>query len=261
VVRPRYVFLENVPGLLASGYFGTILGDLAESGYDCRWRILSATELGAPHLRKRVWIVAYSTELQFRQESRAGVDGVGRAGAGVVSREGTVLADAERDGPQGAVSAESREGTPGVRRRSTHESNEVADANRDGYIGKMREAGCGADEPQLGADVVGEGSGDGGSGPSCSEMADATGEGRDATRCAGEAVSESGSEQRSSGCGCGQPDGWWDVEPDVGRVADGVASRVDRLRALGNGQVPAVVAAAWRLLTADDGEYFSTEDL
>ncbi len=41
---------------------------------------------------------------------------------------------------------------------------------------------------------------------------------------------------------------WWEIEPDVGRVADGVASRVDRLKALGNGQVPAVVRAAWKLL-------------
>ena len=41
---------------------------------------------------------------------------------------------------------------------------------------------------------------------------------------------------------------WWESEPDVGRVAHGVAARVDRLRALGNGQVPAVVALAWKLL-------------
>ena len=44
---------------------------------------------------------------------------------------------------------------------------------------------------------------------------------------------------------------WWSVEPDVGRVANGVASRVDRLKAIGNGQVPVVVATAWRLLTND----------
>ena len=42
--------------------------------------------------------------------------------------------------------------------------------------------------------------------------------------------------------------GWWKSEPDVGRVANGVASRVDRLKALGNGQVPAVAALAWRIL-------------
>ena len=40
---------------------------------------------------------------------------------------------------------------------------------------------------------------------------------------------------------------WWKTEPDVGRVAHGVAHRVDRLRALGNGQVPAVVRAAWNM--------------
>ncbi len=59
-VRPRYAFLENVPGILSSGYFGTILRDLAESGYDCRWRVLSAAELGAPHKRDRLWICAYT---------------------------------------------------------------------------------------------------------------------------------------------------------------------------------------------------------
>jgi DNA (cytosine-5)-methyltransferase 1 len=42
---------------------------------------------------------------------------------------------------------------------------------------------------------------------------------------------------------------WWATEPDVGRVAHGVAAQVDRLRCLGNGQVPAVVPLAWNLLT------------
>ena len=41
----------------------------------------------------------------------------------------------------------------------------------------------------------------------------------------------------------------WPVEPDVGRVAHGVAARVDRLKAIGNGQVPAVVRLAWSTLT------------
>ena len=59
-IRPKFAFLENVPGLLTNGYFGTVLGDLAESGYDCRWKVLSAAELGAPHKRNRLWIMAYS---------------------------------------------------------------------------------------------------------------------------------------------------------------------------------------------------------
>jgi len=51
--------------------------------------------------------------------------------------------------------------------------------------------------------------------------------------------------RRSAADGFGS---WWDVEPDVGRVAYGVAARVDRLKAIGNGQVPAVAAIAWNLL-------------
>ena len=42
----------------------------------------------------------------------------------------------------------------------------------------------------------------------------------------------------------------WDTEPDVGRVAHGVANRVDRSKAIGNGQVPQCAAMAWRLLTS-----------
>ena len=47
---------------------------------------------------------------------------------------------------------------------------------------------------------------------------------------------------------------WWHLEPDVGRVVDGMASRVDRLRCLGNGQVPAVAKLAWDALTSEMGE-------
>ena len=43
--------------------------------------------------------------------------------------------------------------------------------------------------------------------------------------------------------------GWWAIEPRLGRVADGVAARVDRLKAIGNGQVPLCAATAWRILT------------
>ena len=44
--------------------------------------------------------------------------------------------------------------------------------------------------------------------------------------------------------------GWWDSEPGVGRVVDGLAARVDRLKAIGNGQVPHVAALAWNTLYA-----------
>lgn len=58
-VRPRYVLLENVPQLLRHDYFGTILGDLAQEGYDAEWDVLSAWDFGAVHVRKRLFIIAY----------------------------------------------------------------------------------------------------------------------------------------------------------------------------------------------------------
>lgn len=57
-IRPKYTFLENVPGLLANEYIRTIFADLAEIGYDAQWQTLSAKETGAWHKRERLWIVA-----------------------------------------------------------------------------------------------------------------------------------------------------------------------------------------------------------
>ena len=52
------------------------------------------------------------------------------------------------------------------------------------------------------------------------------------------------------GTGAVVPSGWWGVEPDVGRVAHGVPSRVDRLRSLGNAVVPQVVEVIGRAIMA-----------
>ena len=61
-VGPCFVFLENVPGLLTnSGGYGTVLGDLAGLGFDAEWGVFSAAEVGAPQLRKRVFILAHSS--------------------------------------------------------------------------------------------------------------------------------------------------------------------------------------------------------
>lgn len=60
IVRPRYVFVENSPMLTIRGA-RRIFGDLAIMGFDARWGVLSAHETGAPHLRKRMFIVADST--------------------------------------------------------------------------------------------------------------------------------------------------------------------------------------------------------
>jgi DNA (cytosine-5)-methyltransferase 1 len=59
IVRPRYLFLENVAAILASG-LGIVLGDLAAGGYDARWTCLRASDCGAPHQRDRWWLLADS---------------------------------------------------------------------------------------------------------------------------------------------------------------------------------------------------------
>lgn len=57
-LRPRYVLVENVAALLIRG-MDRVLGDLARSGYDAEWRVLSPTFFGLPHLRRRVFLIAY----------------------------------------------------------------------------------------------------------------------------------------------------------------------------------------------------------
>ena len=60
-VRPRYAFVENSPMLTVRG-LGVVLGDLAAMGFDARWGVLGAADVGAPHLRERIWIVADSAQ-------------------------------------------------------------------------------------------------------------------------------------------------------------------------------------------------------
>ena len=57
-IRPDYVIVENVAALLGRG-LGTVLGDLAALGYDAEWHCIPASSVGAPHIRDRIWIIAY----------------------------------------------------------------------------------------------------------------------------------------------------------------------------------------------------------
>jgi DNA (cytosine-5)-methyltransferase 1 len=153
-VRPRYVFVENSPLLVGRGLI-RVLADLAEMGFDARWGVVGAHNVGATHKRDRCWIVAYPDSSRELQSQGREPEQRGRVGNGS-------LCNANSAG------LEKRQGQP---------SND----------GQELTAAFGTD--------------------------------------------------------------WWKSEPDVGRVADGVAARVDRLKAIGNGQVPACAAEAWRLLT------------
>lgn len=72
-LRPRWALLENVPGLLGSEkgqFFRRFLGQVAEIGYDAEWGVLAASDVGAPHKRERLWIVAYPAELDDADRRR-----------------------------------------------------------------------------------------------------------------------------------------------------------------------------------------------
>jgi len=166
-VKPRFAFIENSPLLRGHGLV-RVLKDLAVLGYDAEWMVLSAREVGAPHLRKRMWVVAHSVGVQLREQPR-GCCWESRQDKGIAGVNGQEqhVAYSECHGLQGTIDSVAGERAPEVRRRFTDSS-------------------------------------------------------------------------------------WWSIEPDVGRVANGVASRMDRLRAIGNGQVPAVAATAWTILTSVD---------
>jgi DNA-cytosine methyltransferase len=75
VVRPRFALFENVPGLFISNggrFFNRVVSDLASIGYDAEWQVLSAEAVGAPHLRKRVWIVAYPKSIGLTRRTQFG---------------------------------------------------------------------------------------------------------------------------------------------------------------------------------------------
>ena len=96
-IRPKFIIMENVAGLLSGpseqpgGWFGRVLGDLAECGYDAEWENIPASALGAPHRRERVWIVAYPNESGDR--GSAGKLAEAPAGKGIEGHQSALQAE------------------------------------------------------------------------------------------------------------------------------------------------------------------------
>lgn len=74
VLRPRWIVLENVPGILRIG-MGDILGSLASLGYDARWKCIPASDVGAPHNRNRWFAVAYPKRGELQLHRNPGIMG------------------------------------------------------------------------------------------------------------------------------------------------------------------------------------------
>jgi len=76
-VRPRFVFVENSPMLVNNG-LGRVLGDLSDLGFDARWTVMGANEIGAQHNRDRIWIVANANSkgLQWTHDNQKKTKGI-----------------------------------------------------------------------------------------------------------------------------------------------------------------------------------------
>ena len=170
-IRPRYVCVENSPALTTRG-LDRVLADLAAMGYDAEWGVLGAADVGAPHRRERIWILAYLPDADRRRRQEQRLEEHPRLARARWRQSDRLRARRWRPRPMADADRE-RTQVPAKRRLAAIEVSECA--------------------------------------------------------------------------------AWWSAEPDVGRVAHGVAARVDRLRCLGNGQVPLCAAVAFDQLAARAG--------
>ena len=171
-VRPRYALVENSPMLTSRG-LGTVLGDLASMGFDARWGVLGAADVGANHQRDRIWIVAKN------------------------------VANSKSCGDRRNTREFSQEDEQQAQKRQKERVWQSDNASKSNVTN--------SDLPQQ----------------------------------QGGSISIGTQSQNAYACNSR----WWEAEPNVGRVANGVAARVDRLKAIGNGQVPLCAATAWEVLS------------
>jgi DNA (cytosine-5)-methyltransferase 1 len=243
-IRPVRCMFENVEGHISLG-LREVIGDLESAGYDATWGIFSAAEVGAPHQRKRVYILAnaegqrYGAGREQRDIYQADGGSVGECLsestiAGSCAGGDEIVADSNstRQQPDSGTVQESKVGDNAGR-----SSSELANASRQCTHGTGGGRQIGRDESSdsgLLADSVSTRSASGVSG---SQRPDEEGQ---------SGISANGDSEQ----GGGSLDVHWPVEPRLGRVVDGCANRVDRIRLLGNGVVPQTAAKAWRVLSS-----------
>ncbi len=225
-VRPRFAFVENSPGLTHRG-LGRVLGDLAHLGFDAEWCVLGADNAGAPHIRKRIWILAHSRSRWGPDHELCPVRNL----AGVC---GPVLGHADRNRTQGLrPELETDKAGP------PSQGEQIPNPMRPRLPKRKQEAlfpAGGGQERGTTRELHRALS----NAPSRVQQ-----RWRNRIRRWLECQASSGEGPRG---GRSQGPSWWATEPALGRVAHGVAHRVDRLKAIGNGQVPQVAALAFRTL-------------
>jgi DNA (cytosine-5)-methyltransferase 1 len=230
-VQPRFVLVENSPMLVGRGG-ARVASDLASLGYDrCPWGVVGAHHAGAPHKRDRIWFVA-TLPHALRPDSESGA---GRRGV----REGnSAMADASGTGLQGSEQ-------PGALRDERDRAEAYGSTGQCGGISRPAWEPCECcDDWWCNVHEMHTGE------CPCPEIDEWESDPYSVCHSAGAGLPHRATEPMGESGADSQPErsDWWATEPDLGRVAHGVAARVDRLRCLGNGQVPAVVRLAWDIL-------------
>lgn len=208
-VRPCYVFVENSPMLTTRG-LGVVLADLSSMGFNAKWGVVSAADVGANHQRERIWIRAEQRDFFSHAEH----NGNGRR-------------EQQSEGSQETDVANSKSCGSGRNTGKLQTKNEQQTSERqEGWVWQSDNAS-----------------------KSNGEMADSTSIRQQGQRKYVKPVNTKADAERQTNYAqsIGRPE-FWSIEPNVGRVANGVAARVDRLKAIGNGQVPLCAATAWKLL-------------
>ena len=218
-------------------------------GFDARWGVLGAADIGTNHQRDRIWIVArWKGDLPHAQHDRIRwweqqqksvkeAHGEISDSASIGSQEQANECLLESEGWGEFQSEQPRYTSNVVNTRC-----ELWDKRDSGDLDTQEEIGT--PSPILNQ-PSGEGCGE-------NQVADT----REIRPCGKKTEQGMAREFRFAECGVDR--NWWQREPEfvprttqrnMGGMADGVASRVDRLKAIGNGQVPLCAATAWRILS------------
>lgn len=230
-VRPSYVFVENSPMLVSRG-LTRVISDLAKMGYDAEWARFSASNFGAPHIRDRIWIVGYSRgkRLNTGWENNGKYD---RHFTSSANKNSRTLANTQSIGCKTnglSIGTQQEKSLSGINGKDVANSKSLRleQAWKCKSSSEKWLTGCGHEL----------------SDPDCERCKQV--EQRVFSRTQSE-----GSSDPSQYSSFARGWKWWAIEPELGRVADGVANRVDRLKAIGNGQVSIVAKSAFEFLGED----------
>ena len=214
-LRPTWVVGENVVGLVRLG-LDEVLTDLEGEGYATRTFNIPACATGAPHLRQRIWVVAHSDS---ESEPDQPLDG----GAGARQLGFEFVADPKSVHGEWPVQKRNSRGKP--EKKAGDRSSLVADSDNARRRGAAEQGSSRDRRPSL-------------HGEDGEAVADTNRSGQCEQRGA-EPVQKEQSAPECTGSR-NRPEEWWEVEPSVGRVVDGLPNRVSQLRALGNSIVPQI---------------------